>query len=220
MRWAILLLAAPLFAQKFSDLRTPEPLPANSTLVIGFLGGFERWDDEHRSVRQLALRLREHPGVYAESISNRNRKVALKLIRKAFPDRSHARIILYGQSWGGAAAITTARELGRLGMPVLLTVQVDSVGRDDRTIPRNVRAAINFYQHDLMTIQGRQEIRAKDPRMTNIIGNFRVAYPPGPADDAETWARRNLGGSHSKMELDPKVWNAVEHYILEAIQPR
>jgi len=36
------------------------------------------------------------------------------------------------------------------GIPVLLTVQVDSVskGQDDKLIPANVAQAINFYQID------------------------------------------------------------------------
>ena len=49
-------------AQRYSQLETPTPLPSGSTLVVGFLGGYDRWNDEHRSIRQLVLRLRERPG--------------------------------------------------------------------------------------------------------------------------------------------------------------
>ena len=220
-----------LCAQRLSDLTTPAPLPPGSTLVIGFLGGFESWDDGHRSVRQLALRLRERPGVYAESISNHQRNVALELIQRALDtnrnqriepeERNAARVILYGQSWGGAAAIDTARDLDRLGIPVLLTVQVDSVGRHDGVIPPNVRAAVNFYQHDLFTIQGRGQIRAADPARTRVLGNFGASYLLRSVDGTNaSWTRRVFGGSHAKMELDPVLWSQVEQYISDAIAKR
>src|SRR5438445_13457274 len=102
---AAVLMCPVLSAQRLSDMSTPAPLPPGATLVIGFLGGFESWNDGHRSVRQLALHLRERPGVYAESISNRHRKVAVELIRRALDtnrnqwiepeERAAARVILY-----------------------------------------------------------------------------------------------------------------------------
>ena len=213
-----LLSCSLLGAQRLSDFTTTHtPLPAGATLVIGFLGGFESWNDEHRSVRQLVLKLRDRPGVYAESIANRRRKVAMTLIRRARP----ARIILFGQSWGGAAVVDTARDLQRRGIPVLLTIQVDSVGRHDAVIPANVRKAVNFYQHDPLTIQGRREIRAADPSKTQILGNFKFSYPPGIEENPNaSLARRTLGGSHAKMELDPAVWNQVEQYISGALAGR
>lgn len=225
---AATLCCAVLRAQRFADLATPTPLPPGATLVIGFLGGYERWDDEHRSIRQLTLTLRKRPGVYAESISNHNRGVALKLIQRALDtnrngrldpeERARARVILYGQSWGGAAAIATAEDLEKLGVPVMLTVQVDSVGIHDQIIPANVLAAVNYYQHDPLTIQGRQEIRAADPSRTRILGNFAESYTQRSIDGTDaSWARRTFGGSHAKMELDPAIWSRVERYIVNAI---
>lgn len=229
---ALALCTLASVAQRLSQLSTPTPLPRDSTLVIGFLGGYDRWNDEHRSVRQLVLRLRERPGVYAESISNHRRSLALKLIRKSLDanlnqhldpeEKSHARIILFGQSWGGAAAIATARDLEKLGIPVLLTVQVDSVGLHDGIISQNVLAAVNFYQHDLFTtIHGQGNIRAADAAKTTILGNFEMSYSSREVDlsDAST-RRRVFGGSHTKMELDPLVWNRVEQYISDAIARR
>lgn len=218
-------------AQHASDLTTPTPLPPGSTLAIGFLGGYDRWDDDHRSVRRLVLELREQPGVYAESISNHNRALAMKLIRRALDanrdgklepkERSAARIILFGQSWGGAATIDTARELEKMGIPVLLTVQVDSVGLEDAVIPPNVRAALNYYQHDPFTIQGRGQIRAADPSRTTILGNIEETYIWHSMDESNaSWPRRVFGGSHTKMELDPAVWSRVKQTILDAIARR
>lgn len=229
----VLALCTPFAgAQRYSQLETPTPLPSGSTLVVGFLGGYDRWNDEHRSIRQLVLRLRERPGVYAESISNHRRALALKLIRQALDtnrngeldpqERSKARVILLGQSWGGAAAIATARDLEALGVQVLLTVQVDSVGVRDDLIPSNVRSAVNFYQHDpFTTIHGRKKIRAADPVATKILGNFESTYTFRSIDESNaSKARQVFGGSHTKMELDPLVWNRVEQYIVDAIARR
>lgn len=229
---AILLCICPSYAQKLSQLSSPTPIPKGSTLVIGFLGGYDHWDDERRSVRRLVLKLRKCPDVYAESISNHRRSDALAFIRRALDanndqhldpaERSQARIILFGQSWGGAAAVATARDLEKLRIPVLLTVQIDSVGAHDADIPSNVRAAANFYQHDPFTvIHGRREIHADDPAKTVILGNFRFSYLGRPVDQSNTsLARRIVGGSHTKMEVDPVVWSRVEQYIRDAIARR
>lgn len=215
-------------AQHLADLAVPTPIPPGSTLVIGFLGGYERWNDEHRSVRRLVLKLRQRNGLFAESISNHNQGVALRLIRRALDmngdgkldadEKARARVILFGQSWGGGATLKVAHKLDRLGVPVLLTIQVDSVGLRDGVIPANVRAAVNFYQHDPLTIEGRGKIRAADPSRTVILGNFKQTYIWRSVDKSNSsWARSTFGGSHAKMELDPEVWNQVEQYINEAI---
>lgn len=226
------LCAFSSLAQRPNQLATPTPLPPGSTLVIGFLGGYDRWNDSHRSVRQLVLKLRQTPDVYAESISNHHRPLALELIRKALdtnhngqldPDeKANARLILFGQSWGGTAAIATARDLEKLGIPVCLSVQIDSVGVHDGIIPSNVRAAVNFYQHDpFTTIHGRARIRAADPSHTAILGNFESSYVFRSVDQSNASRTRQVfGGSHTKMELDPVVWNRVEQYISDAIARR
>lgn len=214
--------------QSFADFKTPLPLAPGSTLVLGFLGGWERWDDPHRGVRKLAMELRGRRGVYAETVSNHRQSLALELIQAAFdwnhnghldPDeRAGARIILYGQSLGGAAAVKVARKLQALGIPVLLTVQVDSVGHNDAVIPANVAAAANLFQHDGPPIMGRTRIRAEDPSRTRILGNFQYRYWFKNVDmSSATWARKNLGGAHARMELDPKVWAQVGRLIQQAI---
>lgn len=229
-RWAVavgLLLAESLFAQKLSDLRVPAPVPEGEVLVIGFLGGVERWDDQHRGVRQLMLRLRESPGLHAESVANRRARVADKLILRAFDrnrdgkldaaERSSAKLILVGQSLGGGATVRLAKRLKKQGLPVLLTVQVDSFGLRDGVIPENVRAAANFYQHELLTIQGQREIRAADPAKTRVLGNFQMRYPVWlPYPQPESWARRWLGGAHARMEADPFLWAQVEMLVRQA----
>lgn len=228
-RWSLLLaLAVPVLqAQKLKDLSVPAPLPAGDVLVLGFLGGLERWDDSHRSVRQLMLRLRESPRVHAESLANRRSRVADKLILRALDrnangklepaERSSARLILVGQSLGGSSAVHLARRLKKKGIPVLLTVQVDSFGLTDRVIPANVLAAANFYQHEALTIQGQSKIQVADPAKTRLLGNFQMRYPllmPYPLP--ESWPRRFFGGAHAKMEADPFVWAQVEMLVRQA----
>ena len=215
--------------QQFRDFKTPRPMPSGSVLVIGFLGGFERWTDENRSVNKVAAHLKGLglTNVFVETASNHRRGAAMKLIRKALDSNRNgktdpeeaaaAKIILYGQSWGGGAVVKTARDLNKKGVPVLLSVQVDSVGLKDNVIPPNVHAAANFFQHDLLTIWGEPEIRAADPSRTRILGNQQFSYYFRPSDPSQTWARRHLGGAHAKMESDPLVWSQVELLILNAI---
>jgi len=194
---------------------------AQPTLVVGFLGGLDRKGDPHRSVNQVAQHLADTAQV--EVFENRHRGRAVAMIRRVCgKPGTCAGVILYGQSLGGAAAIRTARDIRHLPVPVLLTVQVDSVGVGDAVIPPNVRAAVNLYQHDPLTFQGQTHIRAQDPARTRILENTRRNYTHTPMEalrnkDAD-WARRTLGGSHAKMEIDPEVWLHVEDLIQRAIK--
>jgi hypothetical protein len=216
-------------SQRYQDFITPTPLAEGATLVIGFLGGRESWDNEKRGVRKLALKLRalQLPGVHVETVENTKRPVALALVRHALDrdrngrldehERASARIIVYGQSFGGAAVVKFARELEALGVPILLTVQVDSVGREDAVIPANVARAANLFQRDGFTIRGEREIRAADPRKTTILGNYRFTYRDKKIDLSEvSWFKRLLQRAHTKMDFDPEVWGLVEKTILAA----
>jgi thioesterase domain-containing protein len=69
---------------------------------------------------------------------------------------------LYGQSFGGAAVVKLARQLDKLGVPVLLTVQIDSVGRGDARIPPNVARAASLFQRNGVLISGEAPIVAED----------------------------------------------------------
>ena len=194
-------------------------------MAVGFLGGWERADDEHRSVRQLCLRLRTTAPVDAETFSNHHRGRALNYI-KTHLDADHdgklseaekrdAVVILYGQSMGGGAVVHCARKLKKWGVPVRLTVQVDSFGLRDGKIPANVRNAANFYQHEWLTIQGETEIRAEDPVRTRIVANQEMHYPfyLPTLKRPEGRMRRWFGGGHARMEADPLVWGQVELLI-------
>jgi hypothetical protein len=197
-------------------------------IVIGFLGGFVRHDNMVHSGVQLAAHLREaYPsGVYVEVFENRREEKAHRKIlslldadhegKLSDEEKQNARIIIYGMSWGASETVALARELEKENIPVLLTIQVDSVAKirqNDAIIPANVREAVNFYQPNGV-LHGRSEIRATDPARTKILGNFRFEYKSKPIRcDKYPWYDRFLAKYHTEIECDPVVWNQVESLI-------
>jgi hypothetical protein len=197
-------------------------------IVIGFLGGFVRRDDPIRSEVQLAARLRKDFAAEAvvETFENHNGDKAHQKILTVLDvdhdgtpsptEKKNARIILYGHSWGGAEVVIEARRLGKEGIPVLLTIQVDSVnknGQDDEIIPANVAEAVNFYQADGL-LRGESEIRAADAARTKILGNFQFHYEGSAYICANyPWYNHLFMRAHTQIECDPKVWNRVESLI-------
>lgn len=205
-----------------------DALSGSPVIVIGFVGGFIKRNDIAHAEVQLAARLRKsYPsGVDVETFENRNGEEARKKILELL-DANHdgtlssaekkgARIILYGHSWGASEAIAMASELEKDGIPVLLTVQVDSVPKrhqNDALIPANVVQAANFYQPS-GRLHGQPEIRAANPRRTNIIGNFRFDYTSSPYTCKNyPWYDRIFGKSHTQIECDPIVWERAESLI-------
>jgi hypothetical protein len=219
--------------QRYHHFTTPTPLQENQVLVLGFLGGREPWNHPRRNVRRLALKLRaQYSGLLqVETVENKKRHLAIELIRRAYDrnnngrldeqEREGVRLILYGHSFGGAAVVKLARRLDRMGVPVLLTVQVDSVGRGDRMIPANVARAANLFQRNGLFIRGEPEIRAEDPSRTEIIGNFEFDYRNKKIDLSEvSWMKRIFRSAHTRMDFDPAVWGLVEKLIIKEIDRR
>ena len=215
------------------DVEVPRPVPPSSCLVIGFLGGRDAWDDASKGVRQLALELRSQ-GIFAETFENRRRDVALEMTSQAL-DRNgdgvvadaearSSHLVVYGQSFGGAAVVKFARELEALAVPIELTVQVDSVGRDDAVLPPNVRAAANLYQTNGWFLEGEHPVRAEDPAATRILGNWRFDYskPPGSEISLEDvpWWKLAFRIAHARMDRDPAVWVLVRELIETACAGR
>ena len=250
-----------LHGQTWEDFRTPTPIGPDGTLVIGFLGGRERWDNDERSPRKLALKLRSRqmpglhtetlpnrthtrqvpglqaetsanrdqaqqiPTLHVETLANRKRALAVTLVERAFDrdqdgvldagERGSARIVIYGLSFGGAATVKLARDLSERNIPVLLTIQIDSVGRDDAVIPPNVRRAANFYQTNGFVIRGEGPIRAEDLKRTTIIADCRMDYSDRKIDISHVdWFKKLGRVAHSYISYDPQVWTRVEELIL------
>lgn len=205
-----------------------EPPAGRRVIVIGFVGGFVKHDNAVHSEVQLAMRLRQdYPfGVHVEVFENQRREKAHQQILRLLgvdnagslsaQERQQARIIIYGHSWGASETVTLARELEKDGIPVLLTIQVDSITKrkqNDMLIPANVREAVNFYQSDGF-LRGRPEILAADGTRTQIIGNFRFDYKAHPISCPNyPWFGRLFMKSHIEIECDPNVWNQVESLI-------
>jgi len=220
-----------LRGQRYSDIQTPTPLRREDTLIIGFMGGRDSWRDENVGVGRLAAKLRksELNGAHVETVENLKRGLALKFVKNSLDrdgnselddsERSSARIILYGQSFGGAAVVKFARQLNQIGVPVLLTIQIDSVGRGDEMIPLNVRTAANFYQNAGRLIRGAKTIRAADPKRTTILFNCRIDYRKRDVQMRKLpWYKKAFRTDHLKMDNDPEVWHEVEQLILHAIE--
>ncbi len=197
-------------------------------IVIGFVGGFIRHDNLVHSEVQLAARLhKDYPmGVDVETFESYHGEKARERILSLLDanhdgtlthdEKQNGRIIIYGHSWGGSEAIALARKLEKDGIPVLLTIQVDSISKihqNDAVIPANVAQAANFYQPNGL-LHGQSEIRAADPARTSIIGNFRFDYKASPYKcDEYPWYDRIFGKSHTQIECDPGVWKQAESLI-------
>jgi hypothetical protein len=231
MRCATFLLGT-LGAIVQSGLAQSTPAVVAHTLppviVIGFVGGFIQHDNPVHAEVQLAARLRKaYPiGVEVETFESyhgeKAREKVLSLLDAdhngtlSLDEKQRGRIIIYGHSWGGSEAIALARDLEKDGIPVLLTIQVDSISRlrqNDSLIPANVAQAANFYQANGF-IHGQPEIRAADPAHTRILGNFEFDYKSSPLKCEEyPWYDHLFAKSHTQIECDPDVWKQAESLI-------
>jgi hypothetical protein len=220
MRCFFTLVALSLLAQ------AAPPTPA--VIVVGFVGGFVRHNDTVHQEVQIADRLRTQfpSATHVEIFENHQGQEAYRSVLQSLDsdedgslsvdEKNLARIVLYGHSWGGSEAITLARALGKNGIPVLLTIQVDSVkkfGENDSLIPANVAQAVNFYQLDGF-LHGRNQIQASDRQRTQILGNFKFDYKTHPVNcSGFPWFAQLFMKPHIEIESDPRVWNQVESLI-------
>jgi hypothetical protein len=199
-----------------------------------FVVGLVKHDNQVHSTVQVAEHLRQQypAGVYVQAFENRHREQAYREILRRLDldgdgtlsaeEKQAARIIIFGHSWGASETVTLARKLEGQGIPVLLTIQVDSIskiGQNDSVIPGNVAAAVNFYQPNRI-LHGPHEIRAPNPARTQSVGNFRIDYKANPITCQQyPWFDRVLMKSHIEIECDPKVWTQVESMIHSKLSP-
>jgi pimeloyl-ACP methyl ester carboxylesterase len=211
------------------------PPTTGSYILIGFAGGFVRHDNPHHGPVQLAQKIRQDlpKGASIQVFENRHRKDAYQKILRLLDtnhdgvlspeEKAQARIILFGHSWGASAAVMLSRELNRAAIPVLLSVQVDSIAKpwqDDRVIPENVAAAVNFYQpHGL--VHGRAKITAADNSKTQILGNYRFDYQKERVQCVGgSWFQRTFTPSHLQSQCDPRLWTQVENLVRQRMEPQ
>ena len=184
---------------------------ANCRIIyLGFVGALESSDNKDSGVVQIRneLRGKEFPDVCAKSCSPYFWADGRDWLLLHFP--SHAgelspdelqhspRVILVGHSMGGWAMMSVARELRRRDIPVELTIQVDSVGITDYTLPRNVRNGAILYAHDVLMFLTTKRLRREDPSRTKIYSAKGTV----------------AGAGHESITRDPRirelVMNAVE----------
>jgi pimeloyl-ACP methyl ester carboxylesterase len=206
-----------------------------SAIVIGFVGGFVHSDNPHHGPVQLAQHIRKSvpPSTCVRVFENRRRKQAYDLIIRLLDsnrdgtlspeEKSRARIILFGHSWGAAAAVMLARDLRAQRVPVLLTVQVDSVAKlwqNDSVIPDNVAEAVNFYQTQGF-IHGRRQIIAADPAKTQILGNYFLDYRKNPIQCPEaSWGDHVFTPGHMQSECDHQLWSRIQTMVEQRLAPQ
>jgi hypothetical protein len=197
-------------------------------IILGFVGGFVKPDDVKHPEVLFATYLRNRYGsdVHVEVFGNHDGQEAVEdIIRRLDADKNafltaaekeQTKIVLYGHSWGASETLILARELQRRGIPVSLTIQIDSVkkfGEDNRTVPSNVAKAVNFYQSRGLT-RGQPLIVAADAERTKILGNFHMKYQDHEINcDNYAWASRVFNGPHHQIENDPKVWEQIASLI-------
>jgi hypothetical protein len=226
---SVLLALLPIFSGvQYLAAETLTAPSAPSAILVGFLGGFVGRNDPFHDEVRLANRLSAaYPSnLRVRMFENRRggqaRQEILRLLDTngdgslSAEEKSSARIAIFGHSWGASETVTLARALARDGIPVVLTVQVDSVqkpGEDDASIPANVAQAVNFYQSEGI-VHGRSKIRAADASHTQILGNFRFDYKSNPLScEGYPWFARVFMKPHIEIESDPAVWRQVETLI-------
>jgi hypothetical protein len=220
-------IAALLAVMSVAPLASAEP-PATRTIVIGFVGGRVHPDNAiHLEVRMARKLQRLHlHDAFVQVFANHKGTAAFEQVMRqvdtnhdgkiSSEERDTARIVIYGHSWGASQTVTLAQQLDREKIPVLLTVQVDSVAKSNDgggDIPGNVAQAINFYQ-DRGWLRGRSKIRATNPARTKILGNIRFDYREHKIDCHQfPWFARTFMLPHIEIENDARVWDRIEALI-------
>ena len=201
--------------------------PTRNVIIIGFVGGFvSRNDTKHPEVQFAAYLRDRYPTIHAEVFGNHHGRKALQQVVGLLDtdhdgvlssiEKEQSTIIIYGHSWGATETVEFAGKLEQLGIPVALTIQIDTIakpGHKASAVPPNVASAINFYQSE-GPLHGAPEIVAVDPARTKIMGNIHMTYEDRPINcDNYSWYSRTLNRPHHKIENDFRVWDELSSLI-------
>lgn len=177
-------------------------------IYLGFVGALEPSQNKHSGVVQIGKTLRgaEYPDVCAKSFSPYVWTDGLDWLLKHFPAHSGAltadelqhcpKVILVGHSMGGWAMMSVARRLRSRDIPVELTIQVDSVGITDYTIPSNVKNGAIFHARDVLMPLTTKHLRLEDASRTKMLADITVA-----------------GAGHESITRDPRIRELVMQMI-------
>jgi hypothetical protein len=173
-------------------------------IYLGFVGALEPAGNKYSGVVQIrkTLQGKAYSDVCANSFSPYVWTDGRDWLLKHFPAHTgpltpeelqqSPKVILVGHSMGGWAMMSVARELRSRDIPVELTIQVDSVGITDYTIPRNVKSAAIFHANDVLMFMTTKHLRREDPDHTKVVANVTVA-----------------GASHQSITRDPRIRELV-----------
>jgi hypothetical protein len=205
----------------------PTGSAAGKVIIVGFVGGFVSQDDAKHPEVQFAAYLRHrYPLIEAVVFGNHHGRKALHEVVRMLDsngdgiltpnEKRESTIIIYGHSWGASETVTFAHSLGQMGIPVALTIQIDTIakpGSKGVIIPANVTNAINFYQSE-GPLHGLPEIVAADPKQTTILGNILMTYEDRPIDCSNySWYVRVFNRPHHEIENDFRVWDKATSLI-------
>jgi len=177
-------------------------------IYLGFVGALEPANNKYSGVVQIreTLQGKDFPDVCARSYSPYVWMDGRDWLLRHFP--SHAgvltplelqhspKVILVGHSMGGWAMMSVARDLRTRDIPVELTIQVDSVGITDYTVPRNVKSAAIFHARDVLMFLTTKHVRMEDPSHTNVVANITVD-----------------GAGHESITRDPRIRELVTKIV-------
>jgi hypothetical protein len=177
-------------------------------IYLGFVGALEPANNKFSGIVQIrkTLQGKEYSDVCANSFSPYVWMDGRDWLLKHFPGHAGAltpeelqqspKVILVGHSMGGWAMISVARELRNRDIPVELTIQVDSVGITDYTIPRNVKSAAIFHANDVLMFMTTKHVQREDPNYTKLIADITVA-----------------GVGHQSITRDPRIRELVMEMV-------
>jgi hypothetical protein len=184
-----------------NSARVEDANPAPCKIVYaGFVGALETAGRKGSGIVQIRdiLRGPEYSDVCAESFIPIDWNSGLNWILKHFPSHpgpltaeelaTAPSVILVGHSTGGWAMLTVARDLRDRNIPVELTIQIDSVGIADTTLPRNVKSGAIFHARDILMFMTTKNLRREDPIHTKIVANVVVK-----------------GANHLSITQDPRI---------------
>jgi hypothetical protein len=197
-------------------------------IIFGFVGGFVKPNDTKHPEVLFATHVQNrygagvHVGIFGNHEGTKAIEDLTLFLDKnkdrflSADEKEQAKIILFGHSWGASQVLSFARELQTRGIPVALTIQVDSVkkfGQNDHTVPANVARAVNFYQRKGFT-PGQSLIVPADATRTNILGNFQMKYESHQVNcDNYRWLSRVFNKAHHQIENDPQIWDKIASLI-------
>ena len=158
-------------------------------VVVGYTGGLDTPGNPYSGIVEIRDRLRalNHPDLCVRTFSAYTWWHGYHWVRSKFGIAGSQvlsseelaagpKVIVYGHSFGGWATHSLSRRLQGNGIPVVLTVQIDTVGIKDTAVPTNVGEAANYHRKAFFPPYGQSEIYATDPGKTRILGNFYIAH--------------------------------------------